>query len=85
MDFSMLELGRCYPCSPFIYEVTFLEILANGSLELKLAHISEFIFLKVLTSAYMLSHMHMLWRGYIFNKLNEKKNLSDGTQGLFAE
>lgn len=72
MDFSVLELGRCYPCSPFIYKVTFLEILANGSLELKLAHISKFIFSKVLTSAYMLSHMHILWRGYIFNKLNKK-------------
>lgn len=49
--FSVLELGRCYLCSPFIYEVTFLEILANGNLELKLAHISKFVFLKVLTSA----------------------------------
>lgn len=51
--FSVLELGRCYPCSSFIYEVTFLEVLASGNLELKLADISKFVFLKVLTSAYM--------------------------------
>lgn len=50
--FSVVELGQCYPCSPFIYEVTFLEILANGNLERKLAHISKFVFLKVFTSAY---------------------------------